>query len=109
MGLSAVKSRDGLRGFDNHASWMIRYQNNCEGMEEIIGPVLTIVDIGDHRRQLTITNDVEYVVHMLWLSCALADQARLCYIDSENIRCEIRHDQGKFLGFGPWGREGEVE
>ena len=74
---------------------MIRYQNNCEGMEEIIGPVLTIVDIGDHRRQLTITNDVEYVVHMLWLSCALADQARLCYIDSENIRCEIRHDQGK--------------
>ena len=109
MGLPAVRGASPRQVFPNHASWMIRCQNNCEGMEEIIGPVLTIVDTGDHRRQLTITNDVEYVVHMLWLSCSLTDQTRLCYVDSEGITCEIRHDQGKFMGFGPWSREGEVE
>lgn len=94
---------------NRHATWMVRCQNDCDGMEDVIGGVLTIVDIGDHRWQLTVTNDIEYVTHMLWLSCALEIGMRFCYVDSAGIKCEVFHDQGKFVGFGPWEREGEVE
>jgi hypothetical protein len=61
---------------------------------------LVIEDVGDHSRQLTVTNDAEWVVEQI---ATMLNGRRLEYIDSEGNRDEIVVRDGRFAGFAPSG------
>ncbi len=62
---------------------------------------IVIVDVGDHARVRTITNDAEAVVRHLHANGDLGTR-RLLYHDSEGALDELKHDgAGTFKGFAP--------
>lgn len=58
--------------------------------------LLCIEDIGDHSKQLTITNDAEHVVEVL---AERVGDRRLEYYDSQGDVCQLVIKDGKFGGF----------
>ena len=63
--------------------------------------VLTLGDLGPWDQYLTITNAAEDVVEELSKSRTLKEDQRLLYYDSENELTELKHKDGKFVGFAP--------
>lgn len=80
----------------NHAKFDIIENTNIS---------LLIKDIGNHTQNLTITNDVEYVINDLFKSKKLKINQKLFYIDSDNIKSEIIWEPVpfgiKFIKFKP--------
>lgn len=72
-----------------HASFAV-----VEDTEEL----LCIRDTGDHSKQLTITNDAEYVVQRL---ARRLKGRRLEYYDTMGERDQLLVEDGKFAGFAP--------
>ena len=58
-----------------------------------------IRDIGPWNTHLTITNGAELVVEFLFNNNIIKNGKRLFYYDSDNELSELRHENGKFLGY----------
>ncbi len=61
--------------------------------------VLTLGDLGPWDEYMTITNAAEDVVEELSRAGTLKEGQRLLYYDSENDLTELKHKDGKFMGF----------
>lgn len=60
---------------------------------------LVIRDVGPWDQHPTITNDAEAVVADLFQAGLIPGGRRVFYFDSENNLDELRHEEGRFLGF----------
>jgi hypothetical protein len=104
MGLSPVRSFPPKQVRREHACYNIHLRDTCEAMDEIIGGVLVLIDVGDHQHCLTVTNDIESIVETLAQQGVLLPHMKLSYYDSEGILTEVFHENGKFVRFGGWSR-----
>lgn len=60
---------------------------------------ITLQDCGDHRHNLTITNDAEGVIQRLAEGGHLAGGRRVLYHNSMGLLSELLHDGERFAGF----------
>jgi len=75
----------------------VRYEVQYDYLDKLI----VLLDLGPWDQHPTITNDAEQVVADLVKHNGLRDYTMLLYIDSEGDLGEIRHQQGRFVGFAP--------
>jgi len=62
------------------------------------GIYIFIHDVG-HNSGRSITNDVEYIIHQLYIEYGITDSTRIFYKDSEGNIDEILHSGKRFKGF----------
>ena len=60
---------------------------------------LIISDTGNHKVQLTVTNDIERIVKDLYTSGLLNNSRVFKYYDSDGELNTVLHRDGKFLGW----------
>ena len=78
------------------------YKNNCGAqftIEKETPEYVYIIDTG-HNHTMTVTNDAEGVVEMLFNEHGLGDR-RLFYKDSEGQVDELKHSGARFTGYSP--------
>ncbi|MCL2064093.1 MAG: hypothetical protein FWG98_06935 [Candidatus Cloacimonetes bacterium] len=69
-------------------------------VEKVTKDYVYIIDVGDHSKNLTVTNDAEDVIEILTANFDETLHQRVFYKDSDGNIDELLHDgDGKFTGF----------
>lgn len=72
-------------------------------VETISGNTITIRDMANSQGTMSVTNDAESVVEYIHDSYkhVIPENMRILYWDTDDDLSELKHDNGRFIGFAP--------